>query len=45
MNDFQMRDLCRNDDNRLLKIEVYESMRKGNHKLLGAAELTLKDII
>jgi hypothetical protein len=44
-NDFPMKDLCRNDDNRLLKVEIFESMKNLNHRLLGGAEFALKDII
>lgn len=39
-----MREICRNDDNRQLRIEIYESSKKGNHKNLGHAELTIKEV-
>lgn len=44
MNDFMMKDICRNDDNRLLKVEVFESSKNGNHKKLGETELSIKEI-
>ena len=43
--DFEMKLLCRNDDNRLIKVEIYEAMKKGNHRMIGATEFNLKDII
>ncbi|CDW86667.1 copine-4 [Stylonychia lemnae] len=43
-HDFMMRDLCRNDDSRQLKIEFYESNKKGHHRFLGYVDLSIKDI-
>ena len=45
MHDFPIKDLCRNDDNRLLKVEFYESLKKGNPKFLGHSEFCLKEIV
>ena len=39
-----MRDICRNDDARVLKIEFFESNKKGNHRFLGYVEFSIKDI-
>jgi len=39
-----MRDICRNDDARQLRIEVYESNRKGKFSIQGTIELTIKEI-
>lgn len=43
-HDFMMRDLCRNDDARMLKIEFFESNKKGNHRFLGYVDLSIKEI-
>lgn len=42
--DFMMRDICRNDDNRLLRVEIFETLKKGNNKSLGSVELTIKEM-
>ena len=39
-----MRDICRNDDNRLLRVEIFETLKKGNNKSLGSVELTIKEM-
>lgn len=38
-----MRELSRNDDNRLLRVEIYET-RKGIHKIIGTCEFTIKEV-
>ena len=38
-----MKDLCRNDDNRMLRVELYD-VRKNIHKLIGTTEFTIKDV-
>jgi hypothetical protein len=40
-----LKELCRNDDNRVLKIDIFEAQKKGIHKLVGSLELTLKEIM
>lgn len=40
-----MRELCRNDDNRLLKIEIFDALKNGNKRMLGSVEFTLKEIV
>ena len=40
-----MRELCRNDDSKMLKFELFEAMKKGNHKSIGEMEFSIKDII
>jgi hypothetical protein len=44
-HDFPMKELCRNDEDRLLRVEFFESNKRTNGKLIGIAEFTLKDII
>lgn len=39
-----MRDICRNDDTRVLKLELFEVNKKGFHRFLAYAEFSIKDI-
>ena len=40
-----MKEICRNDDNKLLRVEIFESFKKGNPNLLGQAEFSIKEIV
>ena len=37
--------LCENDDERPIKIDVYDFNRSGNHSLIGTIETNLKEIL
>eukprot|EP00347_Sterkiella_histriomuscorum_P019986 403339535 len=43
-HDFMIRDICRNDDSRMLKIEFFESNKKGHHRFLGYVDFSIKEI-
>jgi hypothetical protein len=43
-HNFPLKELCRNDENRMLKVEIFESKKNGS-RLVGMSEFTLKEII